>query len=216
VEFRLLGPVEVRHDGRIMPTGSARERFVLAALLLNAGRLVSTGRLVDGMWSVPPATARAQLHNLVSKLRTRLHEVDDNLIVTRPGGYELRLGPHRLDVVEFRQLVMEADRAAVAGDHDQAAALLERALSLWRGELLADVPDGLTEDVRETLNEERLAAAEAKLDAELTLHRYETVVRNIPALLAEHPYREHLYRRLMVALVGAGRRADALGAYQDA
>jgi DNA-binding SARP family transcriptional activator len=216
VEFRLLGPVEVHHEGARLPAGSARERFVLAMLLLNPGRQVSTDYLVDRLWPEPPATAKAQLHNLVSKLRTRLHEVDDGLIVTRPSGYEFRLGGHRLDVAEFQALVVDARRASSAGDHAAAASALDRALALWRGAALTDIPNGLGIDIRQGLAEERLAAAEAKLDAELALGRFDTVVREVQPLLAEHPYREHLYGRLMRALAGSGRRADALATYQTA
>ncbi|GAB3426081.1 AfsR/SARP family transcriptional regulator [Flindersiella endophytica] len=214
MEFRLLGPVEVHHEGVRLPAGSARERFVLAMLLLNPGRQVSTDFLVDRLWPDPPATAKAQLHNLVSKLRTRLHEVDDGLIVTRTSGYEFRLGEHRLDVAEFQALVADARRASNAGDHAAAANALDQALSLWRGAALTDVPSGLGADIRQGLAEERLAAAEAKLDAELALGRFDTVIREVQPLLAEHPYREHLYGRLMRALAGAGRRADALATYQ--
>jgi DNA-binding SARP family transcriptional activator len=217
VEFRLLGPVEVHEDGRRLGAGSARERFVLAMLLLNANRQVTTEYLVDRLWVEPPASAKAQLHDLVSKLRTRLHEIDPDLIVTRPSGYELRLGrQHRLDVAEFQELVAEARRARDAGDHGKASRTLESALGLWRGEPLTDIPGGLAGDLRQALTQERLAAAEAKLDAELALGHFDDVIRDVQPLLQSHPYREHLYNGLMRALAATGRRADALATYQTA
>src|SRR5438309_436528 len=100
VEFAVLGPVVVRQQGRALALGSGRQCFVLAILLLNEGRLVPTDRLIDALWPEPPATAKAQLHNMISGLRRRLRGVADGLIVSRPLGYELYLGEHRLDLKE--------------------------------------------------------------------------------------------------------------------
>ncbi len=212
----MLGPVDVRHEDASLPTGSARERFVLATLLLNAGRLVSTEHLVNSLWRQPPASAKAQLHNMVSKIRSRLKSIDDQLIVTRTSGYELRLRAHRLDVTEFRGYVAQGRRAAAAADHTGTRAILERALRIWRGPALADVPDELATDLRMALADELLAAAELKLNAELALGQFDEVLRGTAPLLAEHPYAEQLYRLQMSALAGAGRRADALAAYRRA
>ncbi|MGH3648551.1 MAG: AfsR/SARP family transcriptional regulator, partial [Micromonosporaceae bacterium] len=216
VEFGVLGPVAVRHEGRSLPTGSARERYVLAALLLDADRMVTTERLVDALWRTPPVSAKAQLHNMLSKIRARFRGIDDHLILTRPAGYELRLGPHRLDVAEFREYVADARRCDLRADHRATIATLERGLALWRGPALADVPDDIAADARQTLGEERLAAAELRLDAQLALGEYTEMLAELGELLAEHPYREHLYRRQMLALAGAGRRVDALAAYRQA
>jgi DNA-binding SARP family transcriptional activator len=216
VEFGLLGPVEVWHRGRRLPSGSGRERFVLATLLLNADRPTPAGELIGPLWADPPASAKAQLHNLVSSLRRRLRDADPDLIETRPAGYQLRLGAHPLDLAEFRRLVALAGRDAEAGDHRAAAEGYAAALALWRGAALADVPDELAAGARAALHEERLAAAEAALDPALALGRYDEVLRAVAALLAEHPYRERLYHRQMLALIGAGRRADALAAYRAA
>jgi len=216
VEFGVLGPVEIHHADRQVPAGSARERYVLASLLLNADRLVLAEQLIDTLWPTPPSSAKSQLQNLVSKLRTRLRGIgadSDDVIVTRPGGYELRLGRHRLDVSRFRELVAQA---AESGEPATAAELLGQALSLWRGPALADVPEKFAAGARQALEEERLVAAEAKLDAELTLGRFDSVVRDAETLLAVHPYREDLHRRRMLALAGAGRPADAVAAYREA
>jgi DNA-binding SARP family transcriptional activator/tetratricopeptide (TPR) repeat protein len=215
VEFRLLGPVEIRDGGRMLPVGSGRERFVLAMLLLHADRLTSADWLIDTLWPAPPASARAQLHNIISSLRRRLHGRNDELIMTRPLGYELRLGPHRLDVLEFRRLAAGGRQAAASGDHGRAAAMLADGLSLWRGPALADVADELAAETRRALHEEKLVAAEAKLQAGLALGRFDEVLADLAGLMADHPYREELYQVQMLALVGAGRRADALSAYRQ-
>ncbi len=216
VEFRLLGPVEVSYDGRVLPEGSARERLVLANLLLNAGRTTATQSLVGQLWREPPRSAKAQLHNLVSGLRRRLRSVDDSLIETRPTGYALRLDSHRLDLLEFRRLAEQGRTAAQSGDHVVAAGLLGEALSLWRGAALADLPDELAGELREALHQERLGASEAKLDALLALGEHQQALRDVEPLLGGHPYREGLYRRRMLALAATGRRADALEVYRSA
>jgi len=213
-DFGLLGPVEVRVGGRLLPAGSARERFVMASLLLNAGRLTQAGGLIDALWDEPPRSARAQLHNMISNWRRRLGGDGPRLIVTRPLGYELCLGEHRLDVVEFRGLVQRGRRSADLGCHEVAAAELATALALWRGPAMADVADEWVAGPRHALHEERLAAAEALLECQLALARNDDVLRAVPALVAEHPYRERLYEIEMLALAALGRRADALAAYR--
>ncbi len=219
MEFGLLGPVVARHNGTAVPAGSGRERFVLATLLLNAGRLTTLDRLVDALWDDPPSTARAQLHNVISSVRRRLRAYDsatgDDLIVTRATGYELHLGHHELDVLRFRELVAAGRQRLAAGDPAEAADLLAAALALWRGPALADVADELAEPIRQVLHEERLAAAEAQLDAQFALERFDDVLREVDPLLAEHPYRERLHELRMSALAESGRRAEALAAYRQ-
>ncbi|WP_344407124.1 AfsR/SARP family transcriptional regulator [Dactylosporangium fulvum] len=216
MEFGLLGPVEVRHTGRLLPSGSGRERLVLATLLVDAGRSIPAELLITRLWDTPPGTAKAQLHNLISGLRRRFRAADPALIETRPAGYVLRLGPHHLDLAEFRGLAGRGRAAAGAGDHTAAAALLDRALSLWRGPALADLAGAHADEIRETLHRERLAAAETKLDAALALGDFDTVLREVAPLVVENPYAERLYRRQMLRAAGAGRRAEALAVYRRA
>jgi DNA-binding SARP family transcriptional activator len=208
----VLGPVEVWRAGAVVPVGSGRARLVLAMLLLNADRLVPIDRLVDAVWGDPPSSARAQLYNIISNLRRRLEP--RGLIVTQPLGYQLRLGSHQLDLRQFRQLIECGQELAAAGDHERASAVLSDAAALWRGPALANVSSVLADGLRQALHEERLSAASARLDAELALGRYDVVLRLSAGLLADHPYRERLYEMQMVALVGAGRRADALATYR--
>jgi len=134
--------------------------------------------------------------------------------VTQPPGYEFRLGCHQLDLQQFRRLVACGRELATAGEHRQAAAVLSEAAALWRGPALADVPDALVGGLREALHDERLAAAEAQPEAELAVGRYDVVLHALAGLMPDHRYRERLYEIQMVALVGAGRQADALETYQ--
>ena len=210
VDFGVLGPVEVRAGGVPVAVGGVRERFVLALLLLGAGRPVSGPRIIDALWDDPPPSAKAQLHNLVSRLRRAVDR--DDLIVTGAAGYELWLGDDdTVDVVRFRRLVADGRRAS---DDAAAADLFGVALTLWRGPALADVPDELAGAVRHGLQEERLGAAEARLEALLAIGRHTDALAELTPVLVEHPYREHLYRTRMIALLAAGRRMDALDTYR--
>lgn len=211
MEFGVLGSVEVRRDGRLLAVGSGRERFVLAMLLLDADRVVTADWLVDRMWSTPPSSARAQLHNMVSGLRRRLGA---GLIETRSPGYQLRLDTHRFDLLRFRGLTRQARLVAEQGDHRLAAWLWSNAVAMRRGPALADVPDQLVGGLRDLLHDEWASAAEGWLAAELALGRHDIVLRELPGLVREFPYRERLHEMEMLALAGAGRRADALAAYQ--
>lgn len=210
MDFGVLGPVEVRFDGQLVPVGRARERFVLATLLINAGRLVTADALIHAIWPEPPSSAKAQLHNLISALRRKLHVGEGEVVRSRPAGYELSLGQHTLDLLEFRRLVQSAGE----GDDVHAVAMFDQALALWRGPALADVDDEFAAAIRGALHEEKFAAQQARLESLLALGRYEDVLRAVPPLLDEHPYQESLHRMQMQALAATGRRADALSWYR--
>src|SRR5947208_10179383 len=107
VEFHVLGPIRVWRSGTELAVGSGRERFVLATLLLSAGCLVPADSVIDALWTDPPRSAMAQLYNMISALRRRL---GDDLIITRPGGYELRLGDATLDLACFEDLLARGDQ----------------------------------------------------------------------------------------------------------
>lgn len=216
MRFGILGPVEVRADDGPLPIKNGRERFVLALLLLGADRLTPTDRIIDGLWDEPPPTARAQLHNIIRSLRQRFHSIGAELIVTRPLGYELRLGDHELDLLEFRRLVARGRQAAMEGDPARAAAVLDDALALWHGPALADVDERLARDPRRKLHEERAAAAVDLLESQLQLGQPDEVISRLSGLLTDHPHRERLYELQMRALAATGRRAEALDAYQQA
>jgi DNA-binding SARP family transcriptional activator len=211
LEFRILGPLEVRDGDRRIHVGGRNRRALLAVLLLHANELVSTERLIDDLYGEqPPKTATQSLHNAVSQLRRLLGR---DLLATHPAGYVLRVDAEAFDLARFETLVVRAREATGPG----RAELLHEALGLWRGDPLADFADepfAQTEIMR--LEEARLAAVEERIDADLTLGRHGELVGDLEALVARNPLRERLRRQLMLALYRSGRQADALAAYQDA
>jgi YVTN family beta-propeller protein len=215
VEFAVLGPISVRQDGRELPLGGAKQRALLAILLLHANDVVSRDRLIDGLWGErPPRTAAHTLDNYVSRLRKAL---GDARLSTRPPGYLLQLESDELDLDRFERLFREGREALARGDPVEAAAILESALALWRGAALADLlyePFAATESER--LEERRLMALEDRIDADLALGRSVELVPELEALVREHPLRERLLGQLMLALYRSGRQAEALAALQGA
>ena len=214
--FSVLGPLEVRHRGELVPVRGSRERAVLAVLLLEEGRLVPLGRLVEAVWDgEPPRAAEKAVRNAVSALRGRFAHAEASaaLIETDPAGYRLRLEGNPLDVAEFRQRVTTARELASADRAADAAAELRAALGLWRGSALADLSGMVIEAAAARLDERRLGAWEDCLDLELGLGRHREVIAELQALADEWPLRERLAGQLMLALYRSGRQAEALDAY---
>ncbi|MEH0843950.1 BTAD domain-containing putative transcriptional regulator [Micromonospora sp. CPCC 205711] len=214
MEFRLLGPFEARHDGRPVDLGSRRqERCILAVLLLDVGHLVSTDRLIDLLWNGrPPASARGAVHTYIGRLRASLAPYQVR-ITTRGDGYLLEPDGHRVDAVEFTRLV---DRAAESTDPAERVRLLDRALVLLRGPLLADTADDeLRERLHGPLEERRLTGVELRAEARLALGQHARVVTELTPLADRHPTREHLVATLMTALYRGDRQADALRLYRS-
>lgn len=216
MRFCVLGAIEARHDGRVVAFGGGRATTVLAALLVKPNHAVSVSDLMGLLWpDSSPASARAQVHNLVSGLRRTLGGVAGlELIRTRPAGYELDLAGHELDLDEFRLLAERGRHAMREGSPALAAGSFAEALALWRGPALADVDGGTLVHVQNALHEERLAVAEAHLEARLALRQFSDVLRDVDALVVDNPYRERLHEIRMIVLAGSGRRADALAAYR--
>jgi DNA-binding SARP family transcriptional activator/tetratricopeptide (TPR) repeat protein len=218
MEFLLLGPLEVRDRDRILPIVGARQRGLLAVLLLHANAVVSTDRLIEDVWrGEPPESADNALQRHVSRLRHVLQSVDadKHLLQTRAPGYMLRVSPDALDLERFRRLVDEARRIRSV-DPGAAGLLLREALALWRGQPLADFafePFAQVEVAR--LEEMRVAALEDLIEAELAAGGHDAPVAEIEALMAEHPLRERLRGHLMLALYRSGRQADALRVYRE-
>jgi DNA-binding SARP family transcriptional activator len=218
VEFGLLGPLMVKSGETLISIPAARQRVLLAALLVSVNRVVSADELADTLWGdCPPPTARVTVQNYVKRLRRALGDTGHSLIATRPGGYLLRVGVEELDITRFEALQGQARDAARRGEWSLASARLHRALALWRGRPLADVPcDRLA--VREVprLGELRLQALEARVDADLRLGLHDELLAELAQLVAAHPLRERLQAQLMLALYRAGRQGDALAAYRQA
>jgi DNA-binding SARP family transcriptional activator/DNA-binding beta-propeller fold protein YncE len=220
VEFRILGPLEVRDNGRVLELGGAKQRAVLALLLLHANEVVALDRLIDGIWGErPPDTAPAAVHGSVSRLRKVLepHGAPYRVIRTQAPGYVFAAGPETVDRYRFERLAAEGKTALDDGDAARSADLLREALALWRGPALADIAFSIADRTElDRLDEEWLSAVEERIDADLALGRHALLVPELEALVVRHPLRERLRGQLMVALYGAGRQADALETYRDA
>ena len=131
MQFRILGPLEVERTGGLLTLGGAKQRAVLAVLLLRANRVVSRDRLVDAVWGErAPETAYSALQGYVSALRKTLGA---DLILTRAPGYVLETAPTSVDLGRFESLVAEGSTALAAGEAGRASARLREALDLWRG-----------------------------------------------------------------------------------
>jgi YVTN family beta-propeller protein len=218
MQFRLLGPLEVEEDGRLLVLGSAKQRALLAILSLRANEVVSRDRLIDELWGErPPASALHSLDVYVSRLRKTLQaNGGERLLVTRAGGYLLRLEPEQLDLTCFERLLEEGRRALAAGNYGRASERLSEALALWRGPALADLAyEPFAAAEVERLEEQRLAALEERLEAELALGRHASLIGELEALSGKHPLRERLHGQLMLALYRCGRQAEALEVYRE-
>jgi DNA-binding SARP family transcriptional activator len=222
MDFRILGPVEVRGEDGPVPLGGAKQRALLGLLIVHANEVVPTDRLVDELWGErPPRTASAMVQVYVSRLRKTLEPgrapgTTGRLLVTQPPGYVLRVGPGQLDRDRFEQLMHEAREARVHGGHGEAKTKLLEALALWRGPALADLafaPFAQAEIAR--LEELRLAAIEDRIDSDLALGLDAEVVGELEGLTGQHPLRERLRALLMLALYRSGRQAEALDVYQS-
>jgi YVTN family beta-propeller protein len=211
--FRILGPLEVADREQAVLLGGPKQRALLAILLLHRGEAVSSDRLIDQLWGErPPATAAKTLQGYVSHLRKAL---GNDVVLTRGGGYLLAAAPGQVDADRFEAMAADARRALADGDASRARELLDDALGLWRGEPLPELayePFAQGEIAR--LEEARLAALEARIDADQMLGHDREVVGELEALVALHPHRERLLGQLMLALYRCGRQTDALAAYR--
>jgi DNA-binding SARP family transcriptional activator/serine/threonine protein kinase len=208
VDYRVLGPVEVVIDGESRPIGGAKQRTVLAMLVAAAGRPVGVDQLLQAVYGEDAAsTYRATLHTYISNLR----RIAGDVIVRRGDSYVLEMAGAAVDAVAFE----DAYRAAVgAGSADLVATQLRAALAMWRGHPYVDVEaHGLLDAEMNRLVELRLAALEARIDADLRAGRHREVVAELDALTVEHPFREELRAMHMLALYRSGRQGDALRAY---
>jgi DNA-binding SARP family transcriptional activator len=222
MDFRILGPLEVLEGGRAVALGGSKQRALLALLLLHANETLSTDRLIDELWGERPAanaakTVQVQISRLRRALASEAGDPSAGVVVTRGRGYELTLDPDRLDSQRFERLMAEGRSELAANRPERAVAALEGALSLWRGAPLAEFAyESFAQREIARLDDLRVAALEALIEAKLGLGGHAEVVGQLEALVGEYPYREHLRAQLMLALYRSDRQADALQAYQDA
>jgi WD40 repeat protein/DNA-binding SARP family transcriptional activator len=213
MEFRLLGPVEVLRGDRPAPLGGPKQRAVLAHLLLRVNDIVPTDRLIEQIWGEePPEAARNALQSYVSRLRGALGE--SGRLERRDPGYVLRAEPDEVDALRFEAQVRQA-RALL--DPEERVALLDHALSLWRGPPLADLADeaSLRGEITR-LEEMRTQAVEDRVEARLEAGAHTEAIPELEGLVERHPLRERLWGQLMVACYRAGRQAEALRAFDRA
>lgn len=215
MEFKLLGTIEVRDGQSLRGLGGPKQRALLAFLLLHPNAVVSRDRLIDALWggSAGPGAGH-RLESNVSRLRKALEP--DGRLVSSHGGYAIEVDPMLIDTYRFEHLVEEGRRAAAAGMTSEAAQLFRKAVSLWRGDALADVAyEPFARPEIERLEELRLVALEQRIEADLALGDSGTLVGELEGLVRKHPYRERLHGQLMLALYRAGRHADALASYRE-
>ncbi len=218
MEFRVLGPTELWLAGQQRDLGPARERGVLAILLLTPGTIVPAETLIDRLWDAqPPAKARESLSVYVARLRASLRQAlgDSVRLAGRLSGYALDVDPEAVDLHQFRQLRRRADALVAGGDHDGAAQLLREADGLWRGQALAGIRGDWMARMRHSLEEERRAAMLQRVECDLELGRHADLVGELRGLLAQYPLDETLVGHQMEALYRCGRPGDALSLYRE-
>jgi DNA-binding SARP family transcriptional activator/ABC-type branched-subunit amino acid transport system substrate-binding protein/DNA-binding beta-propeller fold protein YncE len=217
MDYRILGPLEVVDGTAPLPLTGGRQRALLSLLLIYRNEVVSAERLIDALWGeTPPPSAPKALQNAVLQVRRALGQGAAALRTER-GGYLLRVGPGELDADRFEALAAEGRAALDAGDPASAAERLREALALWRGPPLSELTyEALAQPEIARLEEERLAALEDRIEADLALGGGADLVGELEAEIARHPLRERLRAALLLALYHAGRQADALEAFQDA
>ena len=218
MKCRLLGPLEFWADGDWAGVSAPKLRALLATLLLRRGQVVPAGLLVDELWGDdPPPAARKLVSGYVLRLRRLTGDPDGRVLVTSAPGYRLLVARGDVDVSRFEEMVTAAREALEGADGAQAAGLLDRALRLWRGPALADVPAGpLVAAEVARLEELRLDAAELRVEARICCGRGADLVAELRHLTAGYPLRERFWHQLMRALESSGRPAEALEAYGQA
>jgi DNA-binding SARP family transcriptional activator/class 3 adenylate cyclase len=211
MEFQILGPLEVLDGGQALNVGGGKQRGLLAVLLLNASRVVSSDALIDALWGEqPPETAAKAIQIYVSQLRRVLGK---ERLETKAPGYLLRVGRDELDLYRFEALLEEGKESGL----EAASETLREALALWRGPPLAEFGyASFAQPEIARLEELHLACLEARIEADLLCGRHAELVSELDGLVAEHPLRERLRAQLMLALYRSGRQAEALVAYRDA
>jgi DNA-binding SARP family transcriptional activator len=219
IGFGVLGPLQMTVDGAAVSLGTPKQRAMLAMLVMNRNRPVSTDSLITAAWEEwPPAEARASLHSYVSNLRRLLSGAGadpKSVLVNAPPGYRLNVADTACDIGRFVAEKAAGVHAAAAGRFEEASRHLTAALAEWRGPVLDDLRDFHFVDAFATaLTEDKVVAHTAHAEAEIACGRSYAVVGELEALTVEHPYREPLWAQLITAYYLAERQSEALDAYQ--
>ncbi|ATL84277.1 tetratricopeptide repeat protein [Streptomyces malaysiensis subsp. malaysiensis] len=221
MDIHLLGPVELRLEGRQLKLGSDKERTLLAALALEVGRPVSMNALMDRLWDGKALPrARENAHTYISRVRKHLRLAGTGpsapRITSRAHTYVLETDPDSVDLNRFQRLTDLAGAAATSGDDERVVDLLARAEDLWQGEALAGLPGTWAETVRATLAERRLHATISRIAALHRLGRFADSIGELSAMVRQRPEDETVAGQLMLAYYGSGRYTDALRVHQQA
>jgi SARP family transcriptional regulator, regulator of embCAB operon len=222
IMFGVLGPLEVIRENRKCTPTAPKVCRALALLLLRANYVVSTDALIGELWGEdPPRSAVTTTQTYIYQLRKSLDEdgsdpTQNEILVTRPPGYILRVGKDQLDAGVSERLVSEGAELLDAGEPERAGECLHRALGLWRGSALANIDCGtLLEAHAAHLDELRIRATELRIQADMELGKIRALIPELRSLVATYPLNEWFHEQLMIALARSGRRGDALEAYQD-
>ncbi|GAA3462051.1 BTAD domain-containing putative transcriptional regulator [Saccharothrix longispora] len=222
LRFEVLGLLRAVRGGAEVDLGAAKQRAVLAVLLLARNTPVSRDQIIEAVWGdTPPTSAVNLVQTYVAGLRRaleprRARRAPAELLTSVGDGYLLRVAAGAVDLDDFERGVVAAGRLRSAGDLVAAADALDDALRLWRGEPLGGIVGLFAEVERDRLVERRLAVQEERAELMLLIGRGAELVGSLTALVGEHPLRERGHGLLMRALCQAGRQAEALAAYRDA
>lgn len=214
MEYRVLGPLEIRDGVDSVEVGAGKLRVVLALLLLRVNRNVSIDEFADALWDgAPPRDARAVVQKYLMRVR---RVITGDSIRTEPEGYRMTLADDQLDLTLFNRLVADADRANEVADDAKESEALGHALELWssRAPLLNVPSTSLIRTEVPKLTEVYVSTLERRIELDLRGGRHREVVGELTALVAEHPMRESLWAQMMRALHASGRTDEALDAYR--
>jgi DNA-binding SARP family transcriptional activator len=220
MDIRVLGPLTLRIGAAEVTPRARKPRQLLALLLLNANRFVSTPYLLRGLWGdTLPHSAMTTLQTYVLQLRNKLSENGafpaKDILITMDGGYLFAVPDPQFDLHLYQRLVRDGIAALKARDDHRAKRLLDSALDLWTGEPLADVRHGqILEDEAVRLEESRLRTLEHRIDAELRLGGYWEVLEELSSLTTRHPLHENFHLQYMLALYRSDHRPEALRVFR--
>ncbi|MEU6786914.1 BTAD domain-containing putative transcriptional regulator [Nonomuraea angiospora] len=218
MRLQALGPIRFWTGSDWVSVPGSRPRTLLALLMIDAGRPVTTAHMITELWPAkPPTTAATLIRGYILQLRRALGDLGSEAILTRASGYEMRCPADGTDVSRFDALTAQGRTALVKGATEEAHRLLTRALALWRGEPYSDaLPTSTVTAEVSRLDERRLSATEGRIEAGLLQGQGPELIHELQGLTTEHPLREGLWAQLMRALYEADRRGDALDAYRRA
>jgi DNA-binding SARP family transcriptional activator/tetratricopeptide (TPR) repeat protein len=218
VQCRVLGPLEFRTGSEWTGVSAPKWRALFAALLAEPGRVVSMNSLVDELWpDYPPSGARKLVSGYVARLRGLIGDPAGRMLVTQAPGYRLMVTRDELDYCQFEDQLVAGRDSLESGDPGRASDVLARALGLWRGSALADVPRGPSAAAEaDRLEELRLAGLELRIEASICCGHAVGLVPELRRLIAGNPLRERFWHQLMRVLADSGRRAEALAIYTRA